>query len=70
MRVHVKGAAEVVLDRSSHYLNSNGEEVEKNSEISESMQDTIRNFNTKGLRSIVMSYRNLPDDFDVESKDE
>ena len=33
LRVHVKGAAEVVLERSSHYLSSDGEEVEKTAEI-------------------------------------
>ena len=45
LRVHVKGAAEVILERSSHYLNTDGEEVEKSQEIENNLQDTIKTFN-------------------------
>jgi Ca2+ transporting ATPase len=70
LRVHVKGAAEVILERSTHYTDTNAQPVEKDGDFNEKMLETINEFNSHGLRSIVMAYRNLPEGFDVESKDE
>lgn len=59
-RLHVKGAAEIILSSCTHYINEDGE-VEK---LDESMRDfiltsVIEEFAKKALRTICLAYKDL-----------
>ena len=69
-RVHVKGAAEVVLDRSTKYLTMDATEQSLTEEDKRELLGVIENFNSHGLRTILLAYRNLEPGFDVESIDD
>jgi Ca2+ transporting ATPase len=68
-RVHVKGAAEVLLQRCTHFLRKDGTESPMNPDAMAEISNTIKQMAVKALRAIVMCYRNLPQEFDILSLD-
>ena len=59
-RLHVKGAAEIVLNTCSHYLNADGERLElTNDKKEEIINDVITSFAEGALRTICLAYKDL-----------
>mmetsp|Transcript_2008 Transcript_2008/g.4528 ORF Transcript_2008/g.4528 Transcript_2008/m.4528 type:complete len:1102 (+) Transcript_2008:36-3341(+) len=68
-RVHVKGAAEVVLKRCSHYLGTDGQAVPMTADTEADIAHTIKQMAVKALRTIVIAFRELPTGFDLNASD-
>ncbi len=59
-RLHIKGAAEIVLASCSHYLNDKGERVSLTPEIKEHIiKNVIEEYAKGALRTICMAYKDL-----------
>jgi magnesium-transporting ATPase (P-type) len=59
-RLHVKGAAEIVLSSCTHFLNEGGEKVELGEEMREFLTtDVIEDFAKQALRTICFAYKDL-----------
>ena len=58
-RIHLKGAAEIVLESCTHYLNQNGEKVVFDDEIKSHILDKITEYATQSLRTICLAYKDL-----------
>jgi Ca2+ transporting ATPase len=59
-RLHVKGAAEIVLSTCSHYINESGDRVElSDSKKEEIIKDVIEEFARGALRTICLAYKDL-----------
>ena len=59
-RLHVKGAAEIVLNTCSHYLNENGERIElTEAKKDEIINDVITKMAKNALRTICLAYKDL-----------
>ena len=59
-RLHVKGAAEIVLNTCSHYLNENGERIElTEAKKDEIINDVITKMAENALRTICLAYKDL-----------
>ena len=69
-RVHVKGASEVVAERSTKYLSHQAQICDITPDIKSEIIETIENFNVQGLRSIILAYRDLEPNFDIKGVDE
>jgi Ca2+ transporting ATPase len=67
LRVHCKGASEVVLARCCTFMNRDAEEVELDSATRETMLAQITDFANRGLRTLVLAYRDIPKDFDLKA---
>ena len=70
MRVHVKGASEVILARCSTYLDEQGNKKPLTEEIKQAGLNAIDQMANKALRCIGLAYRDIPAGFDIEGKDE
>lgn len=55
----MKGAAEIVLDSCTTYLNENGEKVPLNDGIKQNFLNIITNYASQSLRTISFAYRDL-----------
>lgn len=59
-RLHVKGAAEIVLNTCSHYLDKNGERQELTETMKNNLiHDVIEGFAKEALRTICLAYKDL-----------
>lgn len=59
-RLHVKGAAEIVLGTCSHYIDSSGKRVELTDSFkNELITDVIEGFAEQALRTICLAYKDL-----------
>jgi magnesium-transporting ATPase (P-type) len=59
-RLHVKGAAEMVLSNCSHYLNAQGEQLELKEEMKNFiLKNIIEGFANQALRTICLAYKDL-----------
>jgi Ca2+ transporting ATPase len=59
-RLHVKGAAEIVLSHCSHYINAEGHTVELGEEMKNFIiKEVIENFAKGALRTICLAYKDL-----------
>lgn len=58
-RVHIKGAAEIVLATCSHYLNQDGEKVELQDEMKSNLLQIITDYAQQALRTICFAYKDL-----------
>lgn len=71
-RLHVKGAAEIVLSHCSHYLNANGELLELSEEMKTFIiKEVIENFAKGALRTICLAYKDLrPNEGGISHEDD
>lgn len=58
-RLHVKGASEIVLDTCTHYLDTNGDKLVIDDQISHQLKDIIQFYATNALRTIAFAYKDL-----------
>ena len=59
-RLHVKGAAEMILANCSHYINSGGETIEMSDEMKEYLvKNVVEEFARVSLRAICFAYKDL-----------
>jgi Ca2+-transporting ATPase len=65
---YVKGAPEVILDRSTHYLDGEGEVRPLEKEQKESFLQAYRELAGKGLRTLALAKRQLPDDIKLDDE--
>lgn len=67
---YTKGACEILLERSTHYLDENGQIVPMTNDIKENIKSKNKEFADKALRVLGAAYReyeNVPEDFEAES---
>ncbi len=67
---YTKGACEILLERSTHYLDENGQIVPMTDDIKENIKSKNKEFADKALRVLGAAYReyeNVPEDFEAES---
>lgn len=67
---YTKGACEILLERSTHYLDENGQIVPMTNDIKEDIKSKNKEFADKALRVLGAAYReyeNVPEDFEAES---
>jgi magnesium-transporting ATPase (P-type) len=69
-RVYVKGVASKLIARCKFFLSTECERIKKTPQNHDEMRKTIDKFNKKGLRTIVLAYRDLPLDFEHLDKDD
>jgi magnesium-transporting ATPase (P-type) len=71
-RLHVKGAAEIVLGSCSHYINEVGEHTTLTDEMREYIiKDVIETFAKGALRTICLAYKDLkPDEGGITHEDD
>ncbi len=72
LRLHTKGASEIVLAKCSQYLGPSGEKVELDqAKINEIIGTVVEPMASNGLRTICVAYRDLSSDMTLDSdKDE
>jgi P-type Ca2+ transporter type 2B len=58
-RVHMKGAAEIVLESCTHYLNENGQKTPLNDDVKQKFLNIITTYASQSLRTISFAYRDL-----------
>lgn len=58
-RVHMKGAAEIVLDECKFYLNEQGQKTPLTDSVKQSFLQTITHYASQSLRTISFGYRDL-----------
>jgi magnesium-transporting ATPase (P-type) len=58
-RVHIKGAAEIVLGSCRYYLNVDGEKCELTDEMKSNLEYVIINYAKQALRTICFAYKDL-----------
>lgn len=61
-RIHVKGASEIVLGTCSHYLNSDGAKVLLDDQMKQQLDNIIRTYAKKALRTIAFGYKDLKEE--------
>ncbi len=66
----MQGAAEMVLDRCTRYIESDGSTVDLSDEKKKELGDMISSMADKGLRTLCLSYRDYRTDSDNESPEE
>ena len=67
---YTKGACEILLERSTHYLDENGQIVPMTNDNKENIKSKNKEFADKALRVLGAAYReyeNVPEDFEAES---
>lgn len=67
---YTKGACEILLEKSTHYLDENGQIVPMTNDIKENIKSKNKEFADKALRVLGAAYReyeNVPEDFEAES---
>ncbi len=67
---YTKGACEILLERSTHYLDENGQIVPMTDDIKENIKSKNKEFADKALRVLGAAYReyeNVPEDFEAEN---
>lgn len=71
-RLHVKGAAEMILANCSHYINSGGEMIEMSDEMKDYLiKNVIEEFAKGALRTICLAYKDLrPNEGGITHEDE
>lgn len=57
----MQGAAEYVLANCTRYMNEAGEVVELGSQVREELQAAITGMADRGLRTLCLAYRDMPD---------
>ncbi len=66
---YTKGATEIVLDRSTHYLNENNEVVEMTEAFKKTVLSRAKEFADRALRNLGLAYRlydSFPEDFEAD----
>ncbi len=58
-RLHIKGAAEMVLNSCTHYLNQDGHKVDLGDEMKQHLLQVIENYAKCALRTICFAYKDL-----------
>ncbi|PCJ22839.1 MAG: hypothetical protein COA94_08740 [Rickettsiales bacterium] len=58
-RLHIKGAAEIILACCSHYIDDNGAEQEMTASIKDGVLGVIEFFGTQALRCICVAYKDI-----------
>uniref|UniRef100_A0A7S2UP11 P-type Ca(2+) transporter n=1 Tax=Attheya septentrionalis TaxID=420275 RepID=A0A7S2UP11_9STRA len=66
-RLYSKGAAEVILARCSEELSLSGTEPLVD-ESRKNIENVVETYARKGMRNLILAYRDLPADFDFEAK--
>ncbi|OMJ69081.1 hypothetical protein SteCoe_33300 [Stentor coeruleus] len=69
LRVHVKGASEVVASSCTKYLSLDGQAHIINEEVSKTIQNTINKMTDNALRVIALTYKNLNSQENIEDLD-
>lgn len=67
---YTKGACEILLEKSTHYLDGNGQIVPMTNDIKENIKSKNKGFADKALRVLGAAYReyeNVPEDFEAEN---
>lgn len=67
---YTKGACEILLEKSTHYLDENGQIVPMTNDIKENIKSKNKEFADKALRVLGAAYReyeNVPEDFEAEN---
>jgi len=59
-RIYVKGAAEVILSRSTSYYLDNADAVELSEEIRKEISSISEGYSRRGMRCLALAYRDLP----------
>ncbi|KAL0043569.1 hypothetical protein WJX79_008696 [Trebouxia sp. C0005] len=70
LRLYNKGAAEMVLDRCTRYIETDGSTVQLNDEKKKELEDMISSMADKGLRTLCLSYRDYQAHSDNELPEE
>lgn len=65
-RIYVKGAAEVILSRSSSYYLDDGKIVDLTEESREEISKTSESYSRRGMRCLALAYRDLPLNIDFK----
>lgn len=58
-RLHVKGAAELILEKCSHYLDESGQRQVMDDRQKQLVLSAINDFADKSLRNILFAYKDL-----------
>lgn len=58
-RVHMKGAAEIVLASCNFYLNQDGEKIPLHDEMKSNLLQIITQYASQALRTICIAYKDL-----------
>jgi len=58
-RLHVKGAAEFVLESCSHYLDENGEKKSLDDQMNQLLDNRIKSYANESLRAISFAYKDV-----------
>lgn len=65
LRCHTKGASEVVLARCIQYLDADGSVKDLTDDVRSQMLQTIIAYADEGKRTLALSYRDIPKDYDL-----
>lgn len=69
LRIHVKGASEVVSTCCVNYMTVDGKKHLMSPEVQKTIQSTINKMTENALRVIALGYKNLPVDTEIEKFD-
>ncbi len=73
-RVYVKGAAEIILERCSRIVTDSASVARLDDDTRNDITGLLESFSSEALRTIVMAYRDLPEDYDpnasIDNQDE
>jgi magnesium-transporting ATPase (P-type) len=58
-RIHMKGAAEYIVDSCNFYLNEHGEKLPLDDRIKPKLGEVIHNYASQALRTIGIAYKDL-----------
>lgn len=58
-RIHLKGAAEIVLKSCSHFLNQEGKSTKITDELLSHLSEIINEYAKQALRTIVLAFKDL-----------
>jgi len=59
VRLHVKGASEIVLETCTHYLNEDGVKTELKDDMKQQLNEQIKTYAKQALRTIAFGYKDL-----------
>eukprot|EP00003_Mantamonas_plastica_P001222 TRINITY_DN1087_c0_g2_i4.p1 TRINITY_DN1087_c0_g2~~TRINITY_DN1087_c0_g2_i4.p1 ORF type:complete len:967 (+),score=388.13 TRINITY_DN1087_c0_g2_i4:147-3047(+) len=59
VRLHTKGASEIVLESCTDYIDANGEEVHMTEEDKQQITDAINNMANNALRTLILAYSDI-----------
>lgn len=68
LRMHTKGASEVVLGRCTKYLDENNKMQDITEEVRQNMLDAIVNYANLGMRTLALAYRDFSKDVDLKEE--